>query len=110
MSNISFEYLQSLIGNASGIAPLGPDGKLPDTYLPDTARGAFVGSYATLAELQAAHPTGLAGQYGLVAGKTYYWNTAQTMMKWNPEEITASAYQALTAEEKAGQPSFLIVP
>lgn len=34
----------------------------------------ILGSYATVAELQAAHPTGLAGQAYLVVGDLYVWS------------------------------------
>ncbi len=105
----SVEWILSLFGKSGGIAPIGEDGKIPDIYIRNSAGGgAFVGNYTTLSELQAAHPTGTAGQYALVAGKRYWWNTNYS--RWNAEEITSAAYNAMTQEQKNGQSNWTIIP
>lgn len=47
------------------------------TYGKDGTSVTIIGSYATLAELEAAHPTGSVGDAYLVAGDLYVWNGTQ---------------------------------
>lgn len=65
-------------GAASGVAPLGADSKINIIYMPDVLR-LFLGYFASLAALQAAYPTGNAGEYATVAvvggnDKIYIWD------------------------------------
>jgi len=103
---VSLRLLNSMIGTK--IAALGSDGKIDASIIPDTVRSDFVGSYTDLAALQAAVPTGIFGQYGLVAGTQYYWNTDKA--DWNNVEIELDAYNAMTDEQKNAQPEWIIIP
>ena len=47
------------------------------TYGKDGTSVTILGSYATLAELEAAHPTGSVGDAYMVAGDLYVWNGTQ---------------------------------
>lgn len=109
---VSLRYLLSLIGSESGIASLDASGKIDASLLPGgTALGAFSGSFDTVASVEAEYTTGgTSGQYAIIDGVKHYWNAAMTPPAWTSVEITISAYNALTDEEKNGQSEWLIVP
>ncbi len=52
-STISLEYLESLYNAKNGIPALDDTGKLPDTLLPASAFGAYLGDFQTYGELSA---------------------------------------------------------
>jgi len=80
-----------------------------DTKLSSVASGSPKGTYATLADLQTAFPTGATGIYIVSAdGKWYYWNSSA----WSPGGVYQSTgfgdntiqRQYLTQSAKVGYP------
>lgn len=110
-SAISLEYLQSISGAANGLASLGSAGTIPVAQLPDSVIPPYKGVYADQAALSAAYTSANHGDYAYVTDTAshWYWNPALTTAAWVNQEITAAAYSALTAEQKAAVP-YIIVP
>lgn len=110
-SAVSLEYLNSQKGVANGIASLDGTGKIPIGQLPSGAVETYKGEFATSALLIAAFPTGSTADYSYVTGTSsyWYWNSGLTVPAWVNQEITATAYLALTAAAKARVP-YIIVP
>ena len=67
-------------GTPGAIGPQGPIGPQGNNGTNGTGV-TILGSYSTLAALQAAHPTGTAGQAYLINGNLYVWSTNTT--SWN---------------------------
>lgn len=110
-SSISLEYLQSIEGAANGLATLDGSGYIPVSQLPPGAVETYKGEFETVAALTTDYPTGNTADYAYVTGDLtyYYWNSALTTPAWVNQKITAAAYTALTAAQKAEVP-YIIVP
>lgn len=110
-SSISYEYLQSKLAAANGIATLDAGGKLPVSQLPTAAVETYKGEYATSAALITAHPTGALADYAYVTATLsyWYWNAALATPAWVNQQITEAAYNALSAAEQAAVP-YIIEP
>lgn len=105
-SAISLEYLQSIESQPGGLATLDSAGTIPENQLPVSALSQFKGEFADEAALIAAHPTATLGSYAYVedTNTNWYWNRALSTPAWVNQEITAAAYIALSAAEKAAVP------
>jgi len=103
-SAISIEYLLSIEGQANGLATLDANGTVPTDQLPTIAINNFKGEFATAAALQTAYPTAKVADYAYVtATKSFwYWNIELDTAAWVNQEITTTAYNKLTDEQKAG--------
>lgn len=110
-SAISLEYLQSIRGQANGLATLDAGGKLPVSQLPDSAIETYKGEYADQAALTAAYPTAILADYAYVTSTLsfWYWNARLAAPAWVNQQITAADYTALSAAEKSVVP-YIIVP
>ena len=110
-SAISYELFQAKRGAANGIASLGSDSKVPVGQLPAEAISPYKGTYATSAALIAAHATADEGDYAYVTETTsyWYWNAALGTPAWVNQQITESAYAALSTAEKAAVP-YIVIP
>lgn len=110
-SAVSLEYLNSQKGVPNGLASLDGTGKIPVSQLPAGSVETYKGEFATEAALTAAFPTGATADYAYVTGTNsfWYWNSGLATAAWVNQEITATAYTALTAAAKARVP-YIIVP
>lgn len=110
-SAISLEYLQSLQGQPGGLATLDAGGTIPLSQIPDSVLPPFKGEFADQAALIAAAPTGSVADYAYVddTQSYWYWNAKLSTPAWVNQEITATAYTALSQAEKKAVP-YIIVP
>lgn len=110
-SSISLEYLQSIEGQAGGLATLDSGGTIPLSQIPDSIESPFKGTYATPAALTAAHDTGNLADYAYVTSTSsfWYWNSALATPAWVNRQITATEYLALTVAQRAPVP-YIIIP
>lgn len=110
-STISYEYLTSIEGVANGLATLDSNGKVPSSQLPPSALETYKGQFADPSALTLAHPTGSLADYAYVTSTSsyWYWNSALSVPAWVNQEITSTAYTALSSAEKASVP-YIIVP
>ena len=113
-SAISLEYLQSIQSQPGGLATLTPSGDtypgtVPENQLPPNAKSPFKGSFADSANLETAYPTGSMADFAYVTADLafYYWDDISA--SWVNQNITASAYAALSASEKSVVP-WIIIP
>jgi hypothetical protein len=107
-SSITLEYLESIKGAPNGLSTLDASGKIPASEIPAITH-AFVGNYTAIADLQTAYSTADYGMYGYISGIKYFYNAALTTPGWTSVEVTATAYNAMTAAERAGMPEWSIV-
>lgn len=109
-SSISYEFYQSKLGVANGLATLDGTGKVPVSQLPSEAIETYKGEFATSAALIAAYPTADLADYAYVTATTsyWYWNDALAVPAWVNQQITEAAYNALTAAEQAAVPYIII--
>lgn len=109
-SSISYEYLKSIEGAANGLATLDGSGLVPLSQIPDTLE-IFKGEFADNTALTTAYPTASLGNYAYVTSTSsyWYWNKALAVPAWVNQQITATAYTALSNAEKAAVP-YNIVP
>lgn len=110
-SAVSYELLQSKLGNVNGIATLDGTGKLPISQLPPEAVETYKGQYATSAALISDYPTASLADYAYVTATSsyWYWNAALASPEWVNQQIAEAAYIALIAAEKAGVP-YIVAP
>lgn len=111
-SSISLEYLRSIEGAANGLATLDGSGKVPVSQIPTSAlESPYKGSYADYLTLATAIPTGERADYAYVEDEEvfYYWNSELGSPSWIPQTITPTAYDLLTATQKAQVP-YIIIP
>lgn len=109
-SAISYEFYTLVKGNPNGIASLDGDGKLLVSQLPPSAVETYKGEYDTEAALVAAFETASLGDYAYVSGtgSYWYWNDATDPHAWVNQEISSTAYSALSAAEKAAVPYIVV--
>ncbi len=109
-SSISYEFYQSKLGVANGVATLDGSGYIPVAQLPPGAIETYKGEFATSTALIAAYPTGSLADYAYVTDTLsyWYWNDALSTPAWVNQEITEAAYTALSAAEKAAVPYIVI--
>lgn len=110
-SAISYEYLNSIEGVANGLATLDGTGKVPLVQLPGGAIETYKGEYATSALLITAYPVANLADYAYITATLsyWYWNKSLVTPAWVNQEITVTAYNLLSATEKASVP-YIIVP
>jgi len=110
-SSVSLEYLLSIEGVADGLATLDWTGLIPVAQIPPSALDVFKGEYATDTALEAAFPTASIAQYAYVdsTNSYWYWNPQLTTPAWVNQQITATAYQALTPAVQSVVP-YIIIP
>ena len=109
-SAVSLEYLQSIEGVANGLATLDGSGTIPISQLPGGAVETYKGEYATSVLLIAAYPTANLADYAYVTATSsyWYWNKALGTPAWVSQEITATAYLALSVAERAAVPYIIV--
>lgn len=109
-SSISYEYLVSIEGVASGLATLDTGGKVPLSQLPNSVIETYKGEYATSVALIAAHPTANLADYAYVEGSSsyWYWNKKLAVPTWVNQQIAIAAYLLLSASEKAAVPYIIV--
>lgn len=107
-SQVSLEYLQSIQGVAGGIATLGDDGIVPLAQLPEGLVNNYKGEFADEAAITAALATAVKGDYTYNTETSSFWYWSDTLSSWVNQEITASAYMALTDAAKADVPYIII--
>lgn len=110
-SAISYEYYNSKLGVANGVATLDGSGKIPESQLPAGAVETWKGVFANEAALTTAYPTGEAAwyAYNTATKSTWAWNFS--LNAWVNTNITDTAYTALTAAAKVSLiPDYVIVP
>lgn len=110
-SAVSLEYLQSIKGQPNGLASLDGTGKIPASQLPASSVEVYLGEYATDTALITAYPVAMLANYAYVDSTSsyWYWNKGLATPAWVNQQITATAYLALTAQAKASVP-YVIVP
>ncbi|MFA6860473.1 MAG: hypothetical protein WCR30_03710 [Clostridia bacterium] len=110
-SAISLEYLQSIEGANDGLATLDSSGKLTISQLPPSAIETYKGQFATSAALVTAFPTGSLADYAYVTATSsyWYWNAALVPAEWVNQQITETAYLALSVAERAAVPYIIVV-
>lgn len=110
-SAISYEFLQARKGAANGIASLDTNGKVPLTQLPAEVIETYKGEYATSAALMTAYPAATQADYAYVTetNSYWYWNAALAVEAWVNQQITETAYNLLTTDQKAAVP-YIILP
>lgn len=109
-SALSYELFQAKQGAADGLATLDGSGKLQSGQLPEEAISCYKGEFADEAALVAAHPTAELGDYAYVTASTsyWYWNSVLAVAAWVNQQITETAYLALSAAERAAVPYVVI--
>ncbi|MFA6867624.1 MAG: hypothetical protein WCR54_08955 [Clostridia bacterium] len=109
-SAISYEYYSAQLGANNGLATLDGTGKIPATQIPDIAENNFKGSFADEAALVAAYATAVLGDYAYNndTSSYWYWNAALATPAWVDQEISATAYTALSTAEKAAVPYIIV--
>lgn len=110
-SALSFELFEAKQGVANGLATLDGSGQLLSAQLPPEAVSCYKGVFADETALTTAHPTADLGDYAYVNDTTsyWYWNSVITTPAWVNQQITESAYAALTAAERAAVP-YVVIP
>lgn len=108
-STISLEYLNSIQGSPNGLATLDENGIVPVSQLPDNLLNNYKGEFADEAALVAEYATATLGDYAYSTETSSFWYWSPTLSEWVNQEITATAYLALTADAKADVP-YIIVP
>lgn len=110
-SALSYELFEAKQGVADGLATLDGSGKLESGQLPEEAVNPYKGEFADETALTTAHPTADLGDYAYVTGTTsyWYWNSVLAVAAWVNQQITESAYAALTAAERAAVP-YVVIP
>ena len=93
-------------GQANGIATLDSAAQVPVAEIPTAAIETFKGQYATSSALTTAYPAASLGDYAYVTGTSsyWYWNSALSTADWVNQQISESAYNALSTSEKAAVP------
>lgn len=109
-SAISYEYLTSIEGANNGLATLDGTGKLTLSQLPPSAVETYKGSFADEAAIIAAYPSATFGDYAYNEDTSsyWYWNAALGTPAWVNQEISATAYDALSPAERAAVPYIII--
>jgi len=109
-STIRYEFYSDQLGAASGMASLDAGGKLPVAQLPDSAVEVYKGSFADESAIVAAYPTGSLADYAYNEDTSsyWYWNAELTVPAWVDQEITATAYDALSTAEQAAVPYIIV--
>jgi len=71
----------------------------------------YKGQFATSAALIAAYPDGSLADYAYVTATSsyWYWNAALGTPAWVNQQITETAYAALSTAEKAAVP-YIVIP
>ncbi|MHC1723463.1 MAG: hypothetical protein AB9836_09690 [Aminipila sp.] len=97
-------------GDANGVASLDAGSKIPVAQLPDVAIDSYKGVFADEAALVAAYATAAISDYAYVTATTsyWYWNAALGTPAWVNQQITETAYNALTVAQRAGVPYIVI--
>lgn len=108
MSTVSFEYLQSIQGVANGLATLGADGVVPVSQLPEGLLNNYKGEFADEAAITAAYATAVLGDYAYNTETASFWYWSPTLSAWVNQEITATAYMALSDAAKKDVPYIII--
>ncbi|MCX8074284.1 MAG: hypothetical protein N2749_01695 [Clostridia bacterium] len=105
-SALSYELFQSKQGVADGIATLDGTGKVPVSQLPAAAIETYKGEFATSEALTTAYPSASLADYAYVTATSsyWYWNDALGTPDWVNQQITESAYLALSVAERAAVP------
>lgn len=71
----------------------------------------YKGEFATSAALSTAYPTADLADYAYVTATSsyWYWNAALATPAWVNQQITETAYNALSAAEQAAVP-YIVMP
>jgi len=109
-SAISYEFYSAKLGVANGLATLDSSGYIPVGQLPPSAVETYKGEYATEAALVLAFPSGALADYAYVTDSLsyWYWNASLVLPAWVNQEISETAYNALSAAEKAAVPYIVV--
>ena len=110
-SAISYEYLQSILNQAEGLPVLDANTKILAEHLPDEMVTKYKGEFEDEAALIAAYPAATPSDYAYVTDTQsfWYWNAELSTAAWVNQQITATAYMALTTAQRAAVP-YIIVP
>lgn len=97
-------------GVANGVASLDADTKVPVAQLPDSVVNNFKGEFADEAAIIAAYATATLGDYAYNddTDSYWYWNAELATPAWVNQEISATAYDALSAAAKAAVPYIVV--
>lgn len=105
---ISYEYLKSIKGTRNGLATLNSNGIVPRSQLPPDSRNPFRGTFATSNDLP--QKSLFAGSYAYVTGTQSFWyyNWLLDSPQWVNQNITATAYLALSEVDRSVIPYIII--